>query len=228
MKNTLKLVSGLVLSLNSTGAFAELIWVPIPPVIIGPPPVVRTGTPTHVMTTGNTLSIALPGQLQYDEFGRVVNKLQRITHFEVVVGPASTDRGCYPASKADGLRSWTTVNSPWKNLSPTAKVDTYERKLPGEPKKWTVHQFEVNGGTETPVSQINIFFPADKRRIVDCHFQVNVTNSDDDNAAAATARSVESATAKDAPAAAALAAPASAPAKKGLPRIEEVPSVQEE
>ncbi|GEM_PF-6203251 len=228
MKNTLKLVSGLILSLVSTGAFAELIWVPIPPVVIGPPPVVRSGTPTHVMTTGNILSIALPGQLQYDEFGRVVNKLQRITHFEVVVGPASTDRGCYPASKADGLRSWTGVQSPWKNISATTKVDTYERKLPGEPKKWTVHQFEVNGGIETPVSQLDIFFPADKRRIVDCHFQVNVTNSDDDNAAAATARSADSAPESAvAPAAAALAAPATK-AKKGLPRIEEVPAEIEE
>ncbi len=228
MKNTLKLVSGLVLSLASSGAFAELIWVPIPPVIVGPPPVVRPAIPTHVMTTGNTLSIALPGQLQYDEFGRVVNKLQRITHFEVVVGPASTERGCYPASKADGLRNWTGVLSPWKNISATTKVDTYERKMPGDSKKWTVHQFEVNGGTETPVSQLNIFFPADKRRIVECHFQVNVTNSDDDNAAAATTRSAESATLQAAPAGSALAAPAAAPAKKGLPRIEEVPSEQEE
>lgn len=221
MKNTLKLLSGLVLSVVSTGAFAEVIWVPIPPVIVGPPPVVRPGIPTHVMTTGNTLAIALPGQLQYDEFGRVVNKLQRITHFEVVVGPGSTDRGCYPASKADGLRNWTGVVSPWKNISATTKVDTYERKMPGEARKWTVHQFEVNGGTETPVSQLNIFFPADKRRIVECHFQVNVTSSDEDNAAAAT-RSAESA----APAAA-LAAPAAAPAKKGLPRIEEAPEQEE-
>jgi hypothetical protein len=223
MKNTLKLLSGVVLSVVSTGAFAELIWVPIPPVIVGPPPVVRPGIPTHVMTTGNTLAIALPGQLQYDEFGRVVNKLQRITHFEVVVGPGSTDRGCYPASKADGLRNWTGVVSPWKNISATTKVDTYERRMPGESRKWTVHQFEVNGGTETPVSQLNIFFPADKRRIVECHFQVNVTNSDDDNAAATT-RSAESATA---PAAAALAAPAASPAKKGLPRIEEAPEQEE-
>jgi hypothetical protein len=223
MKNKLKLLSGLVLSFAATGAFAEPIWVPIPPLIVGPPPVVRTGTPTHVMTTGNTLSIALPGQLQYDEFGRVVNKLQRITHFEVVVGPGSTDRGCYPASKADGLRNWTGVVSPWKNISATTKVDTYERKLPGEARKWTVHQFEVNGGTETPVSQLNIFFPADKRRIVECHFQVNVTSSDDEDAAAATTRSAESA-----PATSALAAPAAASAKKGLPRIEDVPAQQEE
>ncbi len=215
MKFSVKLMSAFVFSSISVQAFGG-IWFPIP--FVGRP-IIVSGNPVHMINSGTTLSVLLPGALQYDEFGQVVNRLQRVTHFEVVVGPESTLRGCYPAAKSDGFRAFTSVNSPVPGIRPTTKVDTYDRSMPGDSRKWRVHRFEVNGGTETPVSQLNIFFPAAPTQIVPCHFQVNITNADSSDGPSAV------------PAASASAAPQSvqsAPTKASLPRLLDVPAVAAE
>ncbi len=215
MTSRIKLFSVLLISSVSVSAFGGF-WTPIP--FVGPP-IIVSGNPVHIINSGMTLSVLIPGNLQYNEFGQVVNRLQRLTHFEVIVGPESTARGCYPASKADGFRAYTSVTSPTPRLKPTAKIDTYDRTMVGDSRSWRVHRFEINGGVETAVSQINIFFPAAPTRIVQCAFQVNVTNAETDTAAAAET-TVQSA--------AALAPASAAGAGEKLPRLTSIPAVSSE
>jgi hypothetical protein len=160
-------------------AQAQFIWVPVPPVIIGPPPVVTPQTPAHRVAAGSIMSVMIPGTIQYDAYGHVVNQLQHISGFEVVMGPGSTKRGCKPALRSDGFANTTAVWSPWA-LAPTTRVSTYKRTMPGEAEQWTVHQFSVNGGQAAPVSQIDVFVPRTRNMngAVECAFQVNVNPAD--------------------------------------------------
>lgn len=177
MKSIVKFASAFAaVAFVSTSALAELI-VPVYPVYPVEPAKQVYKTKSGVETT-----IALPAEVDeygrpvydYDEYGRRRLSPTKLTHFEIVVGPGSTARGCVPASKADGYKSFTGVNALVKDIEPTTLIDTVDR-VENSRETWKAYQFEVNGATETPVQSIVVFFPFNKRHgRVDCMFQLNL------------------------------------------------------
>lgn len=216
------LATVVVASLFASPIFARITWVPINPIIIGPPVITPVPiNPVHTVTAGRLFSVLVPHTIQFDDFGRPVSQFANISHFEIVVGPGSSARGCRPAARNEGFASFTGVNSPWPNILPTQLSQTYQRRVPGDRQPWTVYEFAVNGGSPTPVNQINVFFPGNHGP-VPCMFQVNTSSGYGNSFPMPADRAGEAegvARQLAAPAAAAAADPAE---KLKLPKVESI------